>query len=310
MAYPTAPPLLLTRRLSSFLHASLESLQEHKDQQTASATLQTALLVTPSGNLLAYDSPLPVRTLRTHCSVAASLWTIHASSSPSVAVALGQTAPVTKPPPAPLSSPSLLPSSSTGDIASPVGEDHEEDRYHDGSSPRSRISSLDSSRSSGYTIRDRSHTTLTYAKSLYIHHNTVIFAATVHASKIGPTTIACGNSNISEPRFSFVGTFIVRLAYAYQHATTADTRWSWKLSTCHGRDVVQSRDTDRAANADAASMTTTGTTTTTVGGSKKGSVAVTLAIARRQVDELARLLDEKLGSLSVPEDNIGINGFC
>ncbi|ERS96528.1 hypothetical protein HMPREF1624_06732 [Sporothrix schenckii ATCC 58251] len=93
-------------------------------------------------------------------------------------------------------------------------------------------------------------------------------------------------------------------------AAAADT-YEADPSSSHGRDVVQSRDTDRAANADVASMTTTGTTTTTVGGgSKKGSVAVTLAIARRQVDELARLLDEKLGSLSVPEDNIGINGFC
>lgn len=72
-----------------------------------------------------------------------------------------------------------------------------------------------------------------------------------------------------------------------------------------GGDII-----DRDANADAASTTTTGTTATIGGSGKNGSVAATLAIARRQVDELARLLDEKLGSLSVPEENIGINGFC
>lgn len=85
---------------------------------------------------------------------------------------------------------------------------------------------------------------------------------------------------------------------------TAETYETAPLSTGHGADA------DRDANADAASTTTTGTATTIAGIGKNGSVAATLAIARRQVDELARLLNEKLGSLSVPEDNIGINGFC
>lgn len=91
---------------------------------------------------------------------------------------------------------------------------------------------------------------------------------------------------------------------------TVETYETAPSGTNHGADTGLGRDADQDANADAASTTTTGTTTTIGGSGKNGSVAATLAIARRQVDELARLLDEKLGLLSVPEENIGINGFC
>lgn len=65
------PPLLLTKRLTSFLHLNL------------SATVTTLLLLTPSGKLLAYASrpPVPVATLRTHGTVAASLYAIHSSGT-------------------------------------------------------------------------------------------------------------------------------------------------------------------------------------------------------------------------------------
>lgn len=65
------PPLLLTKRLTSFLHLNL------------SATITTLLLLTPSGKLLAYASnpPTPVATLRTHATVAASLYAIHSSGT-------------------------------------------------------------------------------------------------------------------------------------------------------------------------------------------------------------------------------------
>lgn len=65
------PPLLLTKRLTSFLHLNL------------SATITTLLLLTPSGKLLAYASrpPVPVATLRTHGTVAASLYAIHSSGT-------------------------------------------------------------------------------------------------------------------------------------------------------------------------------------------------------------------------------------
>jgi hypothetical protein len=77
MSVPTQnPPLLLTKRLTSFLHAN----------QTPQ--LPTLLLTTPTGKLLAHASPHPVSLLRTHATVAASLCAIHTSSSTALPSAL------------------------------------------------------------------------------------------------------------------------------------------------------------------------------------------------------------------------------
>lgn len=362
MAYPPAPPLLLTRRLSSFLHSSLESLQQHKDQQPAGATLQTALLVTPSGKLLAYESPLPVRTLRTHCSVAASLWTIHASSSPSVAVALGQTAPINnhpQPPSASLSSPSLLPTRSTGDVSSPLDEDNEEEQYHDGSAPVSIAASFNGgavfvvrrlrcgllfacSTPSPNSSGSRPSTAIDPAATLSVIQPTAPSSASTPSGPSAPSDPSLTQSSLLPqtnlpilppppppsgaaaassltasssptpinvpPKSSADGAGTGSLGPGASVRTTA-TSETYETAPS-GSDAGLAGDADRDANADAASTTTTGTTTIIGGTSKNGSVAATLAIARRQVDELARLLDEKLGSLSVPEENIGINGFC
>ncbi|ROV91573.1 hypothetical protein VPNG_09736 [Cytospora leucostoma] len=71
MATLRHPPLLLTKRLTSFLHLNL------------SPQLTTLLLLTPDGRLLAYASqpPIPVATLRTHGTVAASLYAIHSNGT-------------------------------------------------------------------------------------------------------------------------------------------------------------------------------------------------------------------------------------
>ncbi|KAK7943172.1 uncharacterized protein PG986_012285 [Apiospora aurea] len=68
------PPLLLTKRLTSFLQANL------------SPQIHTTLLTTLSGKLLAHASPHSVSTLRTQCTVAASIWTIYAAQGTSTAV--------------------------------------------------------------------------------------------------------------------------------------------------------------------------------------------------------------------------------
>lgn len=68
------PPLLLTKRLTAFLHNNLNS-QVH-----------TALLATPAGKLLAHASSLPVSTLRTQCTVAASLWATYATPETSSSI--------------------------------------------------------------------------------------------------------------------------------------------------------------------------------------------------------------------------------
>lgn len=71
MAHLRPPPLLLTKRLTSFLQLNL------------SPQITTLLLLSPEGKLLAYASqpPVPVATLRTHGTVAASLYTIHSNGA-------------------------------------------------------------------------------------------------------------------------------------------------------------------------------------------------------------------------------------
>jgi hypothetical protein len=100
MSLPSGtPPLLLTKRLTGFLHAN------------QSPQLPTLLLTTPHGKLLAHASPQPVSVLRTHVTVAASLLAIHTSSSVAV--------------------PSALPGARTpdaiGSSSSPAGEDETDD---------------------------------------------------------------------------------------------------------------------------------------------------------------------------------------
>ena len=70
------PPLLLTKRLTSLLHANL------------STHLHSSLLATPSGKLLAHASPHPVADLRAQATAAASLCAIHAAATPAAATAL------------------------------------------------------------------------------------------------------------------------------------------------------------------------------------------------------------------------------
>ncbi len=73
LSAPT-PPLLLTKRLTAFLHSNL------------SAQIHTALLATLSGKLLAHASTQPVNTLRTQCTVAASLWAIYSAPAAKAAI--------------------------------------------------------------------------------------------------------------------------------------------------------------------------------------------------------------------------------
>ncbi|CAJ2505281.1 Uu.00g126750.m01.CDS01 [Anthostomella pinea] len=70
-----APPLLLTKRLTAFLRANL------------TPQIHTALLTTLSGKLLAHASPHSIATLRTQCTVSASLWALYSAPSTSANIA-------------------------------------------------------------------------------------------------------------------------------------------------------------------------------------------------------------------------------
>ncbi|KAI0188819.1 hypothetical protein EV127DRAFT_117726 [Xylaria flabelliformis] len=73
LAAPT-PPLLLTKRLTTFLRANL------------SPHIHTTLLTTIGGKLLTHASPHPVATLRTQATVAASLWALYAAPNTSTTI--------------------------------------------------------------------------------------------------------------------------------------------------------------------------------------------------------------------------------
>ncbi|CAK7267063.1 hypothetical protein SEPCBS119000_002347 [Sporothrix epigloea] len=356
MAYPSAPPLLLTRRLSSYLHSSLASLQEQNDQRLAGATIQTALLVTLSGKLLAYESPLPVHTLRTHCSVAASLWTIHASSSPSVAVALNQRAPVNPASAVSRSPPPTAHTPTDGYFTSPADEAQEEDPYHDGSAPVSIAASFDGG--AVFVVRrlrcgllfacstpSPNSTTSRFAaandtaaapsmsdpqpappppvatKSSLLPHQTLPPSTTTASSASNarqsiPTSSSTHPSTSPnagpqlESRLEPAGS-LVSAGTSGAAAGSTTEQWTDEDAGSEGDPHRKSKAyTSCNAYTDAVSSTTTETTTMADGGDKIGSVSAALAFARRQVDDLAMLLDEKLGALSVPEENIGMNGFC
>ncbi|CAK7566130.1 MAG: hypothetical protein SEPTF4163_004066 [Sporothrix epigloea] len=359
MAYPSTPPLLLTKRLSSFLHSSLASLQEQKDLQLAGATIQTALLVTLTGKLLAYDSPLPVRTLRTHCSVAASLWTIHASSSPSVAVALNQKAPINIASPASQTSPPIAPVPNGGYFSGPVKEVQEEEPYHDGSAPVSIAASF--AGGAVFVVRrlrcgllfacstpspnsDTTWSATATATASFLSVNDAAVASSPSVSPQSPPTphpalppqstaasshAAAAHQSLQKSPSALTSTSPYSITPPLKHTSgsAAPSDFDHKTATSKTPEVAgQHADggaeseaephseagasTGRKSNADAIPTPTAETMKTVGAGDKSSLFAAAMAIARRQVDEVALLLDEKLGALSVPEENIGMNGFC
>ncbi|KAL2198016.1 hypothetical protein P885DRAFT_34661 [Corynascus similis CBS 632.67] len=66
---PPPPPLLLTKRVTSFLRANLSPI------------IHSAMLTTPAGSLLAHASNLPASALRRQAAVAASLWALQGHSN-------------------------------------------------------------------------------------------------------------------------------------------------------------------------------------------------------------------------------------
>ncbi|CAK7272048.1 hypothetical protein SEPCBS57363_004936, partial [Sporothrix epigloea] len=330
---------------------------EQKDLQPAGATIQTALLVTLTGKLLAYESPLPVRTLRTHCSVAASLWTIHASSSPSVAVALNQKAPTNTAPPASQASPPIAPAPYGGYFSGPVNEAQEEEPYHDGSAPVSIAASFAGgavfvvrrlrcgllfacSTPSPNSATTRSATATGTASFLPVDDATVASppsaspqsSPTPHPTLPPQSTVASSHSaaaqqSLQRSSSALTSTSSLSITPPLKHTTGSvapgDSDHNIATSKSPGAAVLSTSQqaggdaeseagaySGRKSNADAISTSTAEMTTTIGAGDKSSPFAAAMAIARRQVDEVALLLDEKLGALSVPEENIGMNGFC
>ncbi|KAI5467769.1 hypothetical protein BGZ63DRAFT_419454 [Mariannaea sp. PMI_226] len=234
------PPLLLTKRLTGFLHAN----------QTPA--LPTLLLTTPHGKLLAHASPQPVSVLRTHATVAASLLTIHSSSSPAL--------------------PSALPGSRTPDpigSSPPLADDADDDqaRSDDEDSPLSQS----------------------------LHQ----YPPAPKPKPIKPTTITVQLSG---------GTVVIRrLKCGLLFVCVGPAQ---DAATDHGHLHPHDRSGDVShvgSPSEVDSMISTGGhTTASLDSSAAGTTGASVIALRRHAAELSRWLDDKLGTLTVPEEGVGV----
>lgn len=225
----STPPLLLTKRLTAFLHAN----------QTPQ--LPTLLLTTPHGKLLAHVSPSPVSVLRTHATVAASLLAIHTSASAAL--------------------PAALPGARTPDpigSSPPDGVDGEADHQGEGDEDDER------SNRRGHRARAVKPVTIT----VQLSGGTVV----IRRLKCGLLFVCVGPA-AGEPEH-----------HDHHHHHHGETS-----------QVGSPSEVD--------SMISAGGQTTT---SLESAGAAAVVAMRRHAADLARWLDDKLGSLTVPEEGVGV----
>ncbi|KAI1337009.1 hypothetical protein F5Y15DRAFT_166753 [Xylariaceae sp. FL0016] len=214
LSAPT-PPLLLTKRLTSFLRANV------------SPQIHTTLLTTLSGKLLAHASPHPVGTLRTQCTVAASLWALYAAPSTSDSIA------------------ESLPSESS-------------------SHPQQELAS--------------SAITIQLAGAVVVIrrlHCGLLFVC------IGPPPEVIDQS-----------------VQAQAHQQSGPMRAPESSADSQPTPPLGSPSEAESVTSAGAATTASVTTTTSIGASA-------VVVMRKQAEELARWLNDKLGSLDIPEESLG-----
>jgi hypothetical protein len=228
LSAPT-PPLLLTKRITSFLRSNL------------SPQIHTALLTTLSGKLLAHASPHPVSILRTQSTVAASVWAIY-SSGAAVSEAL------------------------------PQGS-----RVHRG---ETKSAAITIQLSAGVLVVRKLQCGLLFVC-------------------IGPAPDGTG-APPDQTQLHAVGSTQQQqqsLAVPGTQSSTAAAGGSGGAGEQHSSPPLGSP----SEVASVVSAAPTMNSVTTTGSIRTGAVVV----IRRQADELARWLDDKLGSLGIPEEGSG-----
>ncbi|KAL7946049.1 hypothetical protein V8C42DRAFT_322323 [Trichoderma barbatum] len=246
MSVPNAtPPLLLSKRLNTFLHS----------HQTAH--LPTLLLTTSQGKLLAHASSQPVSVLRTHATVAASLLAIHTSSSAAIPTAL----PGSRTPDPMSSSPGSPHGSDDGHHL-----DHHDDEHDFDVDGQHATESSDRARHKQRPRRTIRPVTIT----VQLSEGTVI----IRRLKCGLLFVCVGPA-----------------AYSLQ-----DQHHPLSHSHHENGDGVGSP-------SEVESLISAGGLTTS---SLESASAAPVVAMRRHAAELARWLDEKLGTLKVPEEGIGV----
>ncbi|KAJ9133068.1 hypothetical protein NKR23_g10971 [Pleurostoma richardsiae] len=265
------PPLLLTKRLTSFLRANL------------SAQLTSALLLTPTGKILSYAcSPaaqLPVSVLRTQATVASSLWAIHAGRAGRRAVdaALG--------------------GGSSSSSASPPGEP--DNGGGGGGNENGRAATREASGGydgpSAVTIQLESGNVVVMRRlrcgMLFVCFGPVDAQGDQHQHP-APETNGHGHSHLPPAAAAPPA--------SNHHAAPAGS--TPPIGSPSEAASVLSVATGVATVGSAA----TATTTASSAGAAAAAATAAVVAMRRHVEELARWLDDRLGMLSMPEEGIGV----
>ncbi|OAA70298.1 hypothetical protein ISF_02272 [Cordyceps fumosorosea ARSEF 2679] len=294
---PQATPLLLTKRLNAFLRAH------------ATPQLPTLLLTTHHGKLLAHASlstgagaaQPPVAVLRTHATVAASLLAIHTASSAALPGALDSS---TSPPGEDddgESSSSLPEDDDDDDDETARGTD--DDEVEAGRRRHTHAASTTTTTTMGTAVKPVTITVQLSGGTVIIRRLRcglllvcVGPSPSAHDGAAAATAASASSSSAPLPGSS---AGVAELTQALESAdlVSAETE---SLTSVGGQASATSGDSAAAAGAAAAATAPSASGSSTSSGSSSSVVAM-----RRHAAELARWLDEKLGTLTVPEDRTG-----
>lgn len=237
------PPLLLTKRVTSFLSANL------------TPHIHTACLATPSGNILAHASTVsPARILRRQAAVAASLWAMHSRPSYGHDVA------------------NALPKKNSGEQEL---------------APRAITVQLEPTEAGGTG-------TVVVIRGLKCGILFLVLAAPDHPPAPSATNVDGGNAS---PTGGTGRTEAGTSSPKGHEATSSTSRSGTQTSLAHPGSPP---DSILSSGTAAAAASINSQSSVSVGGINTAFVQG----VRRQAEEIARCLDEKLAPLAIPEENV------
>lgn len=283
---PQATPLLLTKRLNAFLRA-------HTTPQ-----LPTLLLTTYHGKLLAHASSAshPVSVLRTHATVAASLLAIHTSSSVALPAALGGGGSETTDP---------------EHSAPPSDDEVDDDETARGTDDEADQHQQQQQQQAAATTTPGGNAVKPLTITVQLSGGTVI----IRRLKCGLLLVCVGPSSHETPSTSAAPSSDATVTGPTPGATASPIGTTAASSSNNNNgDVAAVTQALESAELLHATTTTTetesltsagGQTTTSSSGDSNSASASSVVAMRRYAAELAHGLDEKLGTLLVPEDSTG-----
>lgn len=242
-------------------------------QANRTPQIPTLLIISATGKLLAHASPQPVSLLRTHATVAASLLAIHTSSSPALPSAL----PGSKTPPV------------TNDDSDEQGDEDEETGDED--SGGAQIPPRDPLKPATITVQLTGGTVLIRRLKCGL-----LFVC------VGPPSSSSSSTSTSTAPAAGTTTAPGDLTADMLRSSQADSVGEALLTPTAGGGAVAAPVS--ASPSDADSLVSAGAQTTASLDSQGATTAV--VAMRRHASDLARWLDDKLGTLAVPEDGVGV----